>query len=388
MKTLDTCRVCGRPFFGEALLRYENMPKAAQFLPDAASLAQDKGFDLDVRQCSGCGLVQLSSEPVAYYREVIRAAGFSEEMKAFRMRQFQSFIGNHDLQKKKVIEIGCGRGEYLTLMQQAGADAYGLEYAGESVRECVNREMKVSQGFIESAATPLHSAPFDAFYILNFLEHLPCPNSILRGIYRNLADDAVGLVEVPNFDMILRNMLFSEFAADHLLYFTKDTLTTALRLNGFDVIECSEVWHDYILSAVVRKRKKTDLSPFSDQRSRLKHELEDYLRLFPKNKVAIWGAGHQTFAVIALADLAGKVRYVVDSAHFKQGKYTPATHVPIVPPEALVSDPVDAVIVMAASFSDEVANIIRLRFNKKMCVSVLRDYGLEVLRSSHAEPEA
>jgi hypothetical protein len=71
----------------------------------------------------------------------------------------------------------------------------------------------------------------------------------------------------------------------------------------------------------------------------------------------------------------------VDSAVFKQGKYTPATHIPIVSPETLNSDPVDAVIVMAASYSDEVAMILRRHFSKQMHIAILRDYGLEYLEN-------
>ena len=374
----DKCRVCGHKFFGEPLLRYENMPKAAQFLPDAESLESDKAIDLEVCQCSGCGLVQLNNEPVPYYREVIRASAISEEMRNFRRKQFDSFIQKFSLKRKKIIEIGCGCGEYLSIMQQFVVEAYGLEYSAESVVQCVKNGLKVSEGFIESSAK-LDHAPFEAFFILNFLEHLPDPNSTLRGTYNNLTDDAIGLVEVPNFDMILRNKLFSEFIGDHLFYFTRETLNTTLRLNGFEVIECNEIWHDYIISAIVKKRKRLDISHFYKHQTKLQNEIEEYLRRFKDKKVAIWGAGHQALAIISLINLADKIKYVVDSAVFKQGKYTPATHIPIVSPDTLDSDPVDAVIVMAASYSDEVAKIIRQKFGRNINVAILRDFGLEVV---------
>ena len=73
-----TCRVCGRDFFREPLLRYQNMPKAAQKFPDEAALTGETGVDLEVCQCTGCGLVQLSNDPVPYYREVIRATAVSD----------------------------------------------------------------------------------------------------------------------------------------------------------------------------------------------------------------------------------------------------------------------------------------------------------------------
>jgi hypothetical protein len=355
------------------------MPSVAQFLPDLESLVGDKGIDLEVCQCSGCGLVQLSNDPVPYFREVIRAAAFSEEMIGFRAVQFNKFINRFSLKGKKLIEIGCGRGEYLSLLQQCGTDSYGLEQSRESVEHCLTNGLKVSKGFIEYSDFRIDHFPFDAFIILNFLEHMPNVNTVLRGISNNLTDNAVGLVEVPNFDMILKNNLFSEFTSDHLFYFTRDTLLTTLKLNGFEILECNEVWYDYIISAVVKKRVKLDLEQFSNQQLKLKSEIEEYINQSGNKKIAIWGAGHQALAIISLMDLASSVKYVVDSAIFKQGKYTPATHIPIVSPETLESDPVDAVIIMAASYSDEVSRIIRQRFNKNLRVSILRDHGLEVI---------
>jgi len=375
--TTTKCRVCGNSFFEEPLLRYNNMPKAAQFLPDAQSIESDTGVDLVVCQCSGCGLVQLGNEPVPYYKEVIRTAAFSPEMRTFRLEQFKDFVNRFSLGGKKVLEIGCGKGEYLCLMRESGADAYGVEQGEESVNECVKAGLKVTRGFVEADSDILCDAPFDAFFILNFLEHIPDLNSTLRGIHNNLRDKAVGLVEVPNFDMILKNTMFSEFIGDHLYYFTGDTLRSTLNRNGFEVLECNQIWYDYILSAVVRKRAPLDLSGFAHFQHQLSEELQNHIASFGEKKVAVWGAGHQALAVLALADLADKIRYVIDSAPFKQGKFTPSTHIPIVPPETLTEDPADAVIVMAASYSDEVAKILCEKFSDTIQVSILRDYGLE-----------
>ena len=168
-------------------------------------------------------------------------------------------------------------------------------------------------------------------------------------------------------------------------------------------------WYDYIISAVVRpvrnyqkkagkvecakdtgvakisngvrKKKKTDLSDFQSCQTKLKNEIEKYLSLFKNKKVAIWGASHQALAIISLLNIGNKIEYVIDSAVFKQGKFTPATHIPIVAPDKLNSDPVDAVIVMAAGYSDEVARIIRQKFDKNINISILRDFGLEIIQS-------
>jgi len=383
-RKIDKCKVCGNDFFKEPLLKYKNMPSAAQYLPDVESLEKDRGVNLEVCQCSGCGLVQLNNDHVPYYREVIRASAFSGEMKDFRTKQFEDFAKKYSLKGKKIIEIGCGSGEYLSVMQKCGVETYGLEQKAESVQQCIMNGLKVSKGFVENRDYKINEAPFDAFFTLSFLEHLPNPNETLQGIRNNLTDGGVGIVEVPNFDMVLRKNLFSEFIRDHLFYFTEDTLNATLRQNGFEILECNEIWHDYLLSAIVRKRGELNIAPFYEHQKKLKAEIERYVGRFKDKGVAIWGAGHQALTIISLTEMADKIRYVVDSATFKQGKYTPATHIPIVSPEMLDYDPVEAIIVISGSYSNEVSKIIRRKYKSRLedkvsgvNVAILKDFGLE-----------
>ncbi len=377
---VNRCRVCGNIFFEKPLLILRNMPKSAQYLPGKEELANDRGIDLQVYQCSGCGLVQLGNDPVPYYKEVIRASAFSESMKQFRLKQFKDFIEKYSLKGKKIIEIGCGKGEYLSFFAQLGVDVYGLEASEESVSACKKQGLKVIQGFIESETYQIENAPFDAFFMMSFLEHIPHPNKVLRGIFNNLKEDAVGIVEVPNFNMILRKNLFSEFISDHLMYFTKDTLINTLNLNGFKVIECKEVWHEYIISGVVQRKQPLSLSHFNNYLLSLKEETNTFLDNYQDKKVAIWGAGHQALAVISLTELSNKIKYVIDSAPFKQNKYTPATHVPIVSPKTIETEPVDAIIIMAGSYSDELLSHVKAKFTSPIGLAVLRDTNLEVIR--------
>jgi len=375
----SNCRVCGHELFPDPLVRYVGMPRAAQYLPDAAGLGEDRGVDLDVRQCAGCGLVQLANEPVPYFREVIRAVGVSEEMGAFRRQQFARFVSTHGLQGKKLLEVGCGRGEYLSLIQEQAVEATGLEFSQASVDAARCQGLNVLQGFLSGDGQALPGAPYDAFLMLAFLEHLPDPCATLRGIHQQLSEDAVGLVEVPNFDMILARDMFSEFIGDHLFYFTRETLEATLSRCGFVLLDCEVVWQGYILSATVKKRPRLDLTRFQACQTQLKTELEAFIGGFPPGRVAAWGAGHQALAVLALADLGGKLRYVIDSAPFKQGRFTPATHLPIVPPDRLDSDPVEGLIIMAASFSEEVARILHKQYPGRFRLSILRERSLEIL---------
>jgi 2-polyprenyl-3-methyl-5-hydroxy-6-metoxy-1,4-benzoquinol methylase len=391
-----TCRVCGSALPGRPLLRYENQPKAAQHLPSADDLAHECGVDLEIFQCGHCGLVQLGGEPVDYWREVIRASSVSPEMMAFRERQFVEFVKRFGLAGKRVLEPGCGRGESVAIMQRAGAEAHGLEFGEDAVAAARAAGLAVERGYIAAGAT-LPGAPFDAFYTLNYMEHVPDPGDYLRGIWGNLATGGVGIVEVPNFEMISRAGLFSEFITDHLCYFTPDTLAYTLALHGFEVLSCDVVWHDYVISAVVRRSERPallggasdsapraelivplDVERFRERHAHVGASINAFITevVASGGRLAIWGAGHQALTIMAMFGLARHTAYVVDSAPFKQGLFTPATHIPIVAPDLLASDPVEAVIVMAASYSDEVVRIIGERFGDSMRLAVLREDGI------------
>lgn len=368
------CRVCGR-CLGKPLLSYQNMPAVAQYLPDEAGLTTDCGVALQVCQCDGCGLVQLNNEPVPYFREVVRATAFSSEMREFRERQFAEWLERYQLVGRRILEVGCGRGEYLELL--TGAEAWGMEYNAESVAACRTGNLRVFCGYPGEGEGPLSDMLFDGFLILNWLEHLPEPGTVLERINASLVPGGVGLVEVPNFDFALRNGMFTEFTRDHLFYFTGRTLRTLLELHGFEVLSCREVWHDYIISAEVRKRSPLPGGNFEASLRRLSAELE---RFIGEDKVAVWGAGHQALMVLAACGLERKICYVVDSAPFKQGRFTPATHLPIVSPERLREDPPAAIIVMAASYCDEVAALIQVKFAGRFRLALLRGEFLEVIK--------
>ena len=374
---MSFCRLCRRENPEAPALRCPGMPALSQHLPEKP---EPGGVELRIFECPFCGLVQLDNDPVPYYREVIRAAAYSPEMGEFRRRQFSEWVRENHLEGKKIFEPGCGRGEYLKLLREsARVKVFGAEYGEAAAASARAVGLEVERMFFETGEETLAHAPFDGFFTFNYLEHLPDPGAFLRGIAGNLRDGAVGLVEVPNFDMMLEKQLFGEFTIDHLFYFTASTLKRMLETNGFDMLECRVVWHDYILSAAVRKRGRIDFSGFGAAADQLFGELERFCGDAPKAELAVWGAGHQAFALLAASKLASRFSCIVDSAKFKQGRYAPASALPIVAPEALESGGIRRIVVMAGSYSDEVASQIRARYGHRHTLALLREDHLETI---------
>ena len=88
------------------------------------------------------------------------------------------------------------------------------------------------------------------------------------------------------------------------------------------------------------------------------HQDDRILKFIDGRKAAIWGAGHQALATMRLLNLdSKKIQYVVDSSASKQGRYTPVTHIPIVPPNTLKEHPVEALVILCGSYSKEVETL-------------------------------
>ena len=383
MLEAQSCRVCGGAFHAPALLAYPGSPQSAQGFLDCLD-QQDDVVDLEIYQCQLCGLVQHDLPPVSYYREVIRAVAFSEEMGQYRIGQLGEWIKGSGLVSKRVLEIGSGKGEYLDLLQKAGArNVYGLEYAEASVEVARQNGFDVRPGYVSANFINPWAEKFDAFAIFSFMEHWPDLNGSLRALQAMLNDEAHGLIEVPNFEFVVANGLYSEFTTDHIFYFNQQTLRTVLEFNGFEVVSIEPIWHDYILSAQVRKRIPLNTSGFITKQQRIVEQLQQFTSRFEPKDVVVWGAGHQALAVMSLAKLQKSISHVVDSAPFKQKKYTPGTHLQIKSPESLLHDLPKAIVIMAAAYSDEVARTISEQYPHIENVAILREEAMEIIKGGH-----
>ena len=376
---MKKCLVCGRQLDINPLLKFDDMPASAQDIPDGTQVEQDRGITLELFQCPRCGLVQFDCSPVKYYKDVIRSGGFSTTMINLRKRQYAHLIEKYNLTGKKFIEVGCGRGEFLGVLKEFPVQAFGIEHKHDLVESAQKEGINVREEFLGTADNIIEEGPFDVFLSFNFFEHQPDPNGMLQGIYNNLSEDGMGLITVPSLEYILENNGYYEFIRDHLVYYTFETLEFVLNKNGFEVLE-KEIVNRETLSVIVRKTKKINVSQIAESYRKICKEINGYIdNLKMQGKtVAIWGASHQGFTLASTAHLEEKISYIIDSAPFKQGKYAPASHIPIVSPAYAVNNPVDAIIIMAPGYTEEIASIIYEKFGKNIEIAVMMAKDLQM----------
>ena len=452
-----TCIACGHAL--SPLMTLDDMPASAQNIPAASELAEDHPLSLTLCQCPSCGLVQFDTEPVDYYRDVIRAGGGTRTMTRLRHEEYARLLTamqeNH-IHGRRIVEVGCGRGEFLRMWQNLAEDPegaaalardqerdplsgqpnaaplhlVGLEHKPSLVEEAnavaatsslspdasehttsapVTREASATSADVETSVSSLTPAPayrvyegfatgdvrypegpFDAFVQFNFLEHQPDPCDMLRNIWHNLKPQALGLITVPSFEYILRYNGYYELLRDHIANYTEFTLQKLLQDCGFELLSMDLVNRDTI-EAIVRKAdpdelselhysgRLIDVSALRDSYDRLSASVNAHIDHLSESRrtMAIWGASHQGFTLAATTKLGGRVEYIIDSASFKQGRFSPASHIPIVAPDYAVAHPVDEILIVAPGYTDEIAGIIRERFDENVRILVLRTDRIE-----------
>ncbi|HEU4663899.1 MAG TPA: class I SAM-dependent methyltransferase [Dokdonella sp.] len=113
--------------------------------------------------------------------------------------------------RKRILEIGCGKGRFLEAMLAAGHDAYGVDpaYEGDSDR------------VIRGDFGPAIGVRGEAIVMRHVLEHVPAPAAFLRTV-RDANEGGLIYIEVPCFDWILRRHAWFDLFYEHVNYFRAD----------------------------------------------------------------------------------------------------------------------------------------------------------------------
>jgi SAM-dependent methyltransferase len=136
----------------------------------------------------------------------------------------------------RVLDVGCGNGEFLLQMRAAGWLAYGLDVDPDAAARAGERSLDVRTGALEPGAYPGRS--FDAVTLSHSLEHVPDPIATLRTCREILRDDGVLWIATPNlasqghvrFGRAWRGLE----PPRHLVIFGPGALAHALERAGFE----------------------------------------------------------------------------------------------------------------------------------------------------------
>lgn len=140
----------------------------------------------------------------------------------------------------RLLEIGCGQGNFLRQAANRGFDVTGVEYsqfACERARANLDGRGQVLQGEITVLAD--EASAYDVCVLCDVIEHVRDPALFLREIFRLLRPGGVLLVVTPSLASWSARFLRSrwmEYKAEHLFYYAPDTLRRQLAGEGYEKI--------------------------------------------------------------------------------------------------------------------------------------------------------
>lgn len=331
--------------------------------------------------CQECGFISnivFDEKKMNYSPECEETQGFSPTFTAFHRKLASDLIARFGLYNKTVLEIGCGKGEFISLLCSMGSNR-GIGYDPAFVPSRTPAEggnaVKFYQEFYSDRSTHI-DADFVACKMT--LEHIPDTHAFVSTVRRAI-DDSTPTVffQVPDMDRVLADIAFWDVYHEHCSYFTEESLRTLFELCGFRVLE---TWRDYddqyLMITAVPAAVGTQLrvnSPaganlervweFADQAGRRtefwKHILLDARR--SGKKIVLWGSGSKAVSFLSSMGQAGtdSIQYVVDINPYRQGCFMPGTGQTIVGPKFLTEYRPDLVIVMNSIYVAEIEADLR-----------------------------
>lgn len=377
MATDIMCPSCGSPAM-RVFHSEPNVPVNSCLLLSSASEAQafPRGA-IRLGHCPACGFISNTAFDVAnvtYAATYEETQGFSPRFRAFADQLARRLIDAYDLRGKTILEIGCGKGEFLTLLCEIGENR-GIGIDPSYIDQRNTSPARDRMTFITdlySEAYAEQTAAADFIVCRHTLEHIHPVADFVRTVRASIGDRATPVFfEVPDAGRVLREFAFWDIYYEHCSYFTPGSLARLFRAEGFRLRSLDLDFDDqYVLLEAVPGGSGDGALPLEDDLDRIAGDVETFERDYAAKvarwkadleratangrRAVIWGSGSKGVAYLTTLGIRDQIRYTVDINPFKQGMYMAGTGQQIVAPEFLKDHRPDVVIVMNPIYLDEI----------------------------------
>jgi 2-polyprenyl-3-methyl-5-hydroxy-6-metoxy-1,4-benzoquinol methylase len=343
------------------------------------ALSSPRG-DIFLVYCETCGHVfNQSFDPnlLEYDVQYENSLHFSQHFQQYASGLAQHLIERYGLHEKRIIEIGSGKGEFLSMLCEYG-DNSGTGFDPSYQPPSQPEPGKLS--FVKDIYSEKY-ASYQADLILSrhVLEHIYQPANFIQNLQKAMSNqkEVVVFCEVPNFRYILRDTAIWDIIYEHYSYFCAQSLAEIFTRHNFSVLNVEEVFHDqFIYIEAVPKRsdhpsipvietlpievlanKVASFNEHSQAKLSYWNERIDALRAQGKNAV-LWGAGSKGISFLNMLPVENVIEYVVDINPRKNGKFITGAGQQIVPPEYLQTYKPDFIIIMNPAYQYEIKDRI------------------------------
>jgi SAM-dependent methyltransferase len=381
----DRCRSCGfEPL--EVFLRLGELP-----LPDALrredQLADSEPrYPSDLTFCPSCALVQiLESVPpgLLFVDNYLYFSSYSDDLLRHAREEALGLAEELSLGPESlVVEVASNDGYLLRNFAELGVPVLGIDPAPAQAEAAEAIGVPTLPEFFgsETAARLRDDGRrADVIVMNNVLAHTPDPNDLLAGAAILLADDGVVAVENTYVRDLIDNLAFDTVYHEHFSYLSCTSISALAERNGLHLVGVEHF--PEVQGGSLRWRLSKRDEPRAEVARYLAEERElgldrlDYYRRFGERveratrelvallrelkaggaSIAAYGAAAKGTVLLNHAGIDDSlVDFVVDRNPHKQGLFMPGVDLPIRPPEALLEDRPDYLLLLAWNYRDEI----------------------------------
>lgn len=333
--------------------------------------------DVALGLCPACGFIaNLLYNPCLqnYAPGYEEQQSFSPRFNAFAQELAAHLIERYNLRGKDIIEIGCGKGDFLVLLCELGNNR-GLGIDPSYVPGRLESPAAERIRFIQDFYSERHARYRGAVVVCRHtLEHIDTTAAFVQTVRRTIGhrSDTIVFFEVPDVTRVLREQAFWDIYYEHCSYFSLGSLARLFRSCGFEILDLAKAFDDqYLLlearpaEAVTKPHLKAendleqlvrDVAYFRESfRAKAEFWRQQLDRIRQEGRRAvIWGSGSKCVAFLGALDLRDEIEWVVDVNPYRHMKFLPGSGKQIVAPEFLRDYKPDTVIIMNSIYSGEI----------------------------------
>jgi SAM-dependent methyltransferase len=334
--------------------------------------------DIELRLCDSCGFIfnaRFDAQLVEYSHRYNPTQAASPSFNRWHRELAERLVERFGLRQKRILEIGCGKGEFLALLAEAGENVgIGFDPAcdpGAAPHAERGRVRFVQQNYCEDDAAVMA----DFVCCKMTLEHIADVRGFLGMLRKSLAPQPKTLVffQVPDAERILEEVAFWDIYYEHCSYFTSESLRHAFEQTGFDVLEVDREYSGQYLTLTAHPTGTFATGRAESESPRTRQAVQHFQRQLTQKmqqwrarltreresgrRVVAWGGGSKGVAFANAMSDAG-LEFIVDINPKRQHTYVPVTGQRIVSPEFLCEYRPGLVVVMNPVYKNEVARTL------------------------------
>lgn len=344
------------------------------------SRAEARAFprrDLQLTYCTTCGFLfnaAFDESVMGYSTSFEESQHFSGTFNAFAKELASEIAQTCAVAGKHVVEIGCGKGEFLRELCRTGnARGLGIDpgYRADEGRGTETDDVR----FITDFFQPDQNLGADVVLCRHTLEHIAAVSTFIGSIRELIGErsDTWVVFETPDVKRVLGEGAFWDVYYEHCSYFSPGTHARLFRQEGFEVTDLALRYGDqyivqYAKPASARTVSHLSLEQDLEEMHALAESYPDRVKAVQDTwrervrsawadgrRVMLWGGGSKGVSFLTTLGLDEEVAAVVDVNPYKQGKFMPGTGHPVIGPQALADNRPDLVVVMNPIYVGEIA---------------------------------